>query len=213
MNSLDAIHPVLSFLAVYLIQFAILFFPLWFFVVDKYSAGLKDFGFKNIGIVKILKNVALVYGAYLLFAFLFGLMIQLTGVEMPGYGQQDSYIPFFGNDAFGLSVGIIFVIFIAPFIEELFFRGFVYRVFTKTWPVWLGSILTAAVFAFVHFQFINFIPLFIVGLFLNWAYQRTKSVWVAVGFHMINNAVAFGVDVYLSSHPEALEFMTSLIHF
>lgn len=111
--------------------------------------------------------------------------------------------------------GVLFVIFVAPFIEELYFRGFVYRTFTKTWPVWLGSILTALVFSLVHLQLASVIPLFIVGLFLNWAYEKTKSVWVSTGLHMLNNAVAFGADLYLHRHPELLENLsgvTGLLH-
>lgn len=210
---MEGIHPSFSFLLSYVIQLAILFFPLWFFVVDKHNAGMKEFGFRKIRIGKLIKNVFLVYGAYLLLAFAVGVLIQAIGLELPGYGQQDSYLPLFGDDALGLSIGVLFVIFIAPFIEELYFRGFVYRVFTKTWPVWLGSVLTAAVFAFVHFQLASFIPLFIVGLFLNWAYQRTKSVWTSVALHMLNNSVAFGVDIYLSRHPEVLEMVQGLFVF
>ncbi|MFT7184509.1 MAG: membrane protease YdiL (CAAX protease family) [Oceanicoccus sp.] len=212
---MNGIHPSLSFILAYVVQFAILFFPLWLFVVDKYNANLSDFGFTKIGTGKLLKNVFLVYGAYLLFALAFGILIQFLGLEIPGYGQQDSYVPLFGDDSLGLMVGIFFVVFVAPFVEELYFRGFVYRVFTKEWPVWIGSIMTAAVFAFVHFQFSSFVPLFIVGLFLNWVYQRTQSVWASIGVHMINNAVAFGVSLYVASHPELLEeldLITGLIY-
>lgn len=202
---MDGLHPSLTFLFGYVIQFAILFFPLWFFVIDKYGIGLKDFGFTKVSGLTLLKNVALVYGAYLVLALVFGLLVQWLGLDIPGYGQQDSYVPFFGDDSVGLVMGVLFVVFVAPFVEELYFRGFVYRTFTKTWPVWLGSILTAAVFAFVHLQLASFIPLFIVGLFLNWAYQRTQSVWVSMALHMLNNGVAFAADVYLYRHPELLE--------
>jgi len=210
---MGGMHPSLSFLFTYLIQFAILFFPLWFFVIDRYDSKLKDFGFKKVKPLSFLGNVILVYGAYLLFALAFGVLVYVLGLELPGYGQQESYVPFFGDDALGLAVGVLFVVFVAPFIEELYFRGFIYRTFTKTWPVYLGSVATAIVFAFVHLQLEAFIPLFIVGLFLNWAYERTKSVWVAVGFHMLNNAVAFSMDVYLYHHPELLESIDTFTAF
>lgn len=102
---LDGLHPSVAFLFSYLIQFAILFFPLWFFVVDKYGVGLKDFGFERIKASKLIGNVAMIYAIYLVFAIAFGLILHFTGSELPGYGQQDSYVPVFGDDGLGIFVG------------------------------------------------------------------------------------------------------------
>ena len=74
--------------------------------------------------------------------------------------------------------------------------------------MWLASILTAVLFALIHFQLQTFIPLFFLGLILNYAYQRTGSVWTAVVFHSLNNTIAFSLEVYLYFHPEALDVLT-----
>ncbi len=210
-NFMGNVHPTISFLIQYLIQFVILFFPLWLFVYGKYAASLSDFGFQKIPFLKLIKTVGLCYVFYLVISFIITTFLASSNLEMPGYEAQQSYIPLFGDNLPGLIIAILFISIIAPFLEEFFFRGFIYRVFTKTWPVWFGSIATAALFALIHFQINSFIPLFILGLILNYTYQRTNSVWTAVVFHSLNNTIAFGLDIYLYFHPELLHQLEGTI--
>ncbi len=202
---LAGFHPAIAFLFQYLLQFVILFFPLWFFVVDKYSASLRDFGFKKVPVWTLVKTVIFCYLLYLLVSFLIINLLSYTGFELPGFQDQQSYLPFFGYDALGLTTAFLIIAILAPFLEELFFRGFIYRIFIKTWPVWLGSILSALLFGLIHFQLQTIIPLFILGLILNFAYQKTGSVWTSMAFHSFNNSIAFALDLYLYYHPEFLE--------
>jgi len=199
-NFVAGLHPTVTFLLEYLIQFVILFFPLWVFVVDKYSASLSDFGFKKVSLKKLIKTILGCYLFYLALSFIISLLLSYTGLSLPGYQDQESYLPLFGYDAFGLISAFLVVSLVAPFLEELFFRGFMYRIFTKTWPKWLGSVLTALLFALIHFQLQTLIPLFILGLILNHAYQKTDSVWTSVAFHSLNNTIAFALDIYLYFH-------------
>ncbi|MFA6024733.1 MAG: type II CAAX endopeptidase family protein [Candidatus Gracilibacteria bacterium] len=204
-NALEGFHPTLSFLVQYLIQFVILFFPLWILVVDKYNVSLADFGFQKIKPWLLIKTVLLCYGFYLLVSFVFAAILYYTDLNLPGYQEQESYLPLFGYDAIGLMVAFLVISVLAPLLEELFFRGFLYRTFQKTWPIWLSSIITATLFALIHFQLETFLPLFFLGLILNYATQKTGSVWTSVAFHSLNNTIALTVDIYLYFHPELLE--------
>jgi membrane protease YdiL (CAAX protease family) len=205
---LTGFHPAVTFLIEYLIQFVILFFPLWLLVVDKYNVSFRDFGFKPIKFWTLAKTVILCYLFYLVLSYvILTILTALNFTSLPGYEEQESYLPLFGYDPFGLTIAFLVVSILAPFIEELFFRGFVYRTFIKTWPVWLASILSAVLFALVHFQLQTFFPLFLLGLILNSAYQRTGSVWTSMAFHSLNNTIAFSLDVYLYFHPEFLDFI------
>ncbi|MFA4814607.1 MAG: type II CAAX endopeptidase family protein [Candidatus Gracilibacteria bacterium] len=205
---LGGFHPTVAFLIQYLIQFVVLFFPLWLFVVDKYSLTLADFGFKKVRPWLLIKTVLSSYLFYLAVSFIFATILYYAGLSLPGYQEQESYLPLFGYDAFGLTIAFLIVSIFAPLIEELFFRGFIYRTFTKTWPLWLASILTATLFALIHFQLQTFIPLFFLGLILNYTYQRTGSLWTSVAFHSLNNTIALAFDIYLYFHPELLDKLT-----
>ncbi|MFA5793300.1 MAG: type II CAAX endopeptidase family protein [Candidatus Gracilibacteria bacterium] len=209
-RAIGGMHPTAQFVIEYLIQSLILFFPLWIFVVLKYSATTADFGLQKVSILKLIKTVSLAYLFYIVVSLIISEILLSNSLSLPGYGEQESYMPIFGYDTLGITVGMIFVVIIAPFLEELFFRGFVYRVFTKTWPVWMASILTAFLFASIHFQFQTFLPLFFLGLLLNYVYQKTGSIWTAIAFHSFNNALAFSLDLYLYFHPELLQNLESL---
>ncbi|QQR55127.1 CPBP family intramembrane metalloprotease [Candidatus Peregrinibacteria bacterium] len=207
------LHPSIAFLIQYLLQFVILFCPLWFFVVAKYNARLDDFGFQKVSLKCLVSTVLLAYFAYVLLMLGIVLTLYMTGTALPGYEAQESHLPLFGQDFWGILIGFVLVGVFAPFLEEFLFRGFVYRVFVKIWPLWLGSVLSAVLFALIHVQFQTFIPLFILGLILNETYRRTGSVWTSVAFHSFNNILAFGLEVYLSLHPEALDSIAELPHF
>ena len=204
---LESVHPTVSFMLTYLIQFVILFFPLWIFVIEKYGASFKDFGFQKIKIGKLLKNVIGFYLLYFLIASTLSILLSTSGLQLPGYEAQESYIPLFGDDALGFISAFLLIIGVAPFLEEFFFRGFVYKVLSKTWSIPVGSLITAGLFALIHFQIQSFFPIFILGLFLNVVYQRTQSLWAPIAFHALNNSLAFGFDVYLHFHPELLQQM------
>lgn len=206
---LAGFHPTVAFLVQYLIQFLVLFFSLWVFVVDKYNLGLADFGFVKVRPWLLIKTVLLAYGFYWIVSIGLVTALEYTGLTLPGYEEQESYLEMFGYDALGLTSAFLIICVLAPFLEELFFRGFIYRTFTKTWPVWLASVLTASLFALIHFQLQVFLPLFFLGLILNYVYHRTGSVWSSVAFHSLNNTIAFSLDVYLYFHPEMIDVFMS----
>lgn len=203
-TTIENFPPVVSFIIQYLLQFVILFFPLWILVVNKYETTLEDFGFKKVTWAKVLKTIVGCYLTYLVISFSISALLTALDLKIPGYQTQDSYLPLFGTSPLDLLVGFGFIAVIAPFLEELLFRGFVYPIFTKAWPVWLGSTLTAALFALAHMQLQTFFPLFLLGLLLNTSYRRTGSVWTSMAFHSLNNIIAFSVDIYFTLHPAIL---------
>lgn len=204
--------PLVAFLIQYLIQFVILFFPLWVFVVNKYGTTLKDFGFHKIAWGKGLKAVLLAYATYMVISAVILALIASLNLKIPGYEAQESYLPLFGTAPLEIIGGFFFIVIVAPFLEELLFRGFIYRLFTKIWPLWVASLFAALLFALAHVQLQSFFPLLLLGLILNWTCRKTGSVWTAVAFHSLNNAVAFSVDIYFTLHPAALEQITAFIY-
>lgn len=211
-QTIEGLPPVASFIIQYLLQFVILFFPLWIFVVSKYSADLKDFAFQPVSWKSLLKTVVFCYIVYLIVSFAIVKVLTVFDLKLPGYEGQQSYIPLFGDNLLGLIVGFIFISTVAPFLEELLFRGFVYRVFTKTWAPWLGSLLTAILFALAHMQLQTFLPLVLLGLLLNYSYRKTGSVWTAMALHSLNNIIAFSYDIHSTLHPGALEQVSAFLY-
>lgn len=201
---LSEIHPSLSFLLLYLIQFVVFFFPLWIFVIGKHTAQKEDFGLLPVPLSVLVKTVLKAYAGY--FAFMLGISLVLTilGLQFPGFESQESYLPVFGNDLFGILIAFFVVVLIAPVIEEILFRGFIYRIFVKSFPKGFGNLLSALLFALVHVQFQTFVPLFVLGLILNYCYQKTGSIWTSIAFHSMNNLLAFAVQIYIGYNEPIL---------
>jgi len=78
------------------------------------------------------------------------------------------------------------------FLEEGFFRGYVYRSFSKDIGIWPAAILTSAIYAILHFvkywehfqlMLPDMVGLFFFGLILTYAYHKTGSLWFSAGLH------------------------------
>lgn len=100
----------------------------------------------------------------------------------------------------GLIAAGAMVIMVAPFVEELFFRGFFYRALRTRYPVVLAALVDGAIFGLIHFGFdgaeglLILPPLAVLGVIFCLVYEKTKSLWAVVGMHAFNNTIAFAVQ-------------------
>ncbi len=90
--------------------------------------------------------------------------------------------------------GVVLVgTFLVPVAEELFFRGLVYRLVERhsssTWAI----IVSSLIFAAAHGGPIRFATLFVLGVFIAVARQKTGSVWQGMIMHMTLNGTMFAL--------------------
>jgi membrane protease YdiL (CAAX protease family) len=94
---------------------------------------------------------------------------------------------------------------IAPFCEEIFFRGFVLPGLLRDLsPAW-AIVVSSALFAVAHADLGSFVPLFAIGLCLGYVRWRTGSTWASMSLHMLNNLLA-SVEIVLALHHINLPF-------
>lgn len=91
-----------------------------------------------------------------------------------------------------------FGILIAPVVEELFFRGFLYPVLARSLGEAAGVIITSLAFTLMHgsqygFSWALLLIIFIVGFTLTLVRARTRSVAASVLLHMSYNATLFAM--------------------
>ncbi len=86
---------------------------------------------------------------------------------------------------------VIFLIGIIPGVcEELVFRGVFQKIFTKAFAnKHVGVWAAAFVFSFAHFQFYGFLPRFILGAVLGYLYMYSRTLWVPILAHTVNNSL------------------------
>jgi len=97
--------------------------------------------------------------------------------------------------AFGIGV--------APFIEELVFRGFFYPVFERQWGLGPAVLLTAFLFAGIHIPQLwpgwqEIIAIFLIGVVFSYSRGRTGSLVPSYLMHLGYNAALF-VSLYFST--------------
>lgn len=96
-------------------------------------------------------------------------------------------------------VGIfLFAVIIAPFCEELLFRGVLYNALKKRFGHGWAAPVSGAIFALVHASVFGFIPRWLIGWLLANMYHRSGSLWVPFIAHAMNNALALFVLLRLS---------------
>ena len=104
----------------------------------------------------------------------------------------------------------IFGVTIAPFVEELFFRGFLYPVLARWLGVGLGIVLTAIPFALLHSAQLGnawgpLVVLFVVGVVLTGVRALTKSVASSMLVHIGYNLTLFSLLFVASGHFQHLD--------
>ena len=103
----------------------------------------------------------------------------------------------------GYVSNILIISIMAGIGEELLFRGVLQKIFIGwTRNAHIGILLTAAIFSAIHFQFFGFFPRLILGSILGYIYLYSRSLWVPIIIHAINNAmtVAFTPTTFNSEN-------------
>ena len=85
---------------------------------------------------------------------------------------------------------------LTPLAEEIFFRGFVMRGLVNRWGFGSGLVVSAALFAGLHFSPALLLPVFVTGLLLGGLYRLTRSLWPCIAVHAAQNLVAVSVVMY-----------------
>lgn len=81
----------------------------------------------------------------------------------------------------------------APLFEELFFRGFMFQGLRSSFlGNWGAVLLSSGLWAVIHMQYdiYDITGIFIFGIILALAQLRTRSLYIPIAMHALNNALA-----------------------
>lgn len=84
---------------------------------------------------------------------------------------------------------------LAPFFEELIFRGTILKGFLSNYSVFKSIIFSTAIFGLIHYAPATVVCAILLGLFFGWLYYKTGSVALTILLHAIANLTAL-VAVY-----------------
>ncbi len=81
----------------------------------------------------------------------------------------------------------ITVVVVAPLVEEVVFRGYIYTVTKRFTSRVVATLLTALLFGVVHNYLVGLIPLIFLAILLTLAYEKTGSLWAPISIHAVFN--------------------------
>lgn len=173
----------------------LLIVPVWWLTLRKHQVGWRDLGLRGFGTGAVGVGCGLMLASftfnliYSLILAYFDLRIQIDLV--PIFEQLSSPWFFFIGGAL-----------IAPVVEEIFFRGFVFAGLRGRFGWQRAALISALLFALLHLSFTSVLPIFILGLIFAYLYHLSGSIWPAILMHMLTNSLALGA-AYVVANAEA----------
>lgn len=82
---------------------------------------------------------------------------------------------------------LIYSICLAPFSEELIFRGVTMRLARRAFPFWIANIIQAVLFGAFHMNMLQGCYAFVLGLILGYICERGGSIYYSIFFHFLFN--------------------------
>jgi hypothetical protein len=162
---------------------AVLLLPVWYLALRRRGAAWADLGLRGFRPAAVGLGCGLMLLS-LLFNLVYAAVLGLFNLQM----QPDIQLLFTGTD-YPLAVlfgGAI----VAPFVEEVFFRGFIFAGLRQRWDWKKAALASSALFALFHVMPTSLAPIFILGLIFAFLYQVSGSIWPAILMHMLTNSVA-----------------------
>jgi membrane protease YdiL (CAAX protease family) len=159
---------------------------------------LRSLGFTKFNWSTLAIGCGLLVSSYIIILF-HNLILTSLGVETQG-DEISKLFELLDTPIWFFIVGAL----LAPLVEEIFFRGFLFQGFRARYGWVAGMLLSSAIFAIAHLDPVSLIPTFILGNLLAYLYQRSNSIWPGVILHMIVNTFGL-ISVYvLTQYPNLI---------
>lgn len=100
------------------------------------------------------------------------------------------------NELFKYPIIAVFsVCIVAPIYEETIYRGIILNGLSKKYNDKVAIVVSAFLFATMHMNFQQGINAFLLGIVMGYLYTKTKSLYISIFAHFINN----GIGIIISS--------------
>lgn len=181
--------PALVVILLSVVLELLLIFGVWKFGLRRYGKS-----WNSLGLIPSLNNgallVLLVFLASLALTAVYGLIVTFFDQEILAPEPLPGDLT---ETVLQRLAGFFIVVLLAPFAEEIFFRGFLLPAFANRWGFLAGAIISSGLFGISHVAPGSIVPAFMSGMLFAWLYHRTGSLWNTTIAHGAQNALAFAV--------------------
>lgn len=147
------------------------------------KASMRRLGFVSFKAGRAAKWIGIGFLSYFAFAIAFAAVF--------GNPEQDDIAGDFGP----IAIQILLIVFLAPFAEEICFRGMLFGGLRTKLPMWAAALGTGVFFGMLHYATgPSAVPsLVALGIIFAVVYEKTESIWPPIIMHVVNNAFALAV--------------------
>ncbi len=105
-----------------------------------------------------------------------------------------------------LLYAIIAVALVPAIVEELFFRASLQKILIDwSGKPYIAIVVTAILFSAFHFSYFGFLSRMSLGIVLGLIYYFTKSIWLPMVMHFINNTIGITALYFVRNDPKKVE--------
>lgn len=119
--------------------------------------------------------------------------VDYSEAQETGFAQISSQLEYI--------IAFISLVVVAPFAEEILFRGYLFGKLRKYVSLWGSILITSLLFAVVHGQWNVGLDVFALSIILCLLRVYTGSLWASILLHMLKNGVAY---YFLFINPSVL---------
>lgn len=159
-----------------------------FMLVIRKSQDITTLGFRRFPVKPAL---LLVLAASILTAVLSTIIPALLAYFIPNYDPTSDPGHLIDETKWSMWwLMLLSTVIVAPIMEEVLFRGFLFPVFARRFGIIIGSVIVSMMFGLMHLSLAATPLTFIAGLILCYMYVRFRSIVPGISLHVINNLIA-----------------------
>lgn len=159
-------------------------------VYQDYKADLKRIGLygkKWPFSMEMITNILFVMGITICISVSLNNIISMSPLMQVSTEYQNASNAFYGSSIWLELLGSAII---TPILEELLHRGVVYGRLRRMMRMWPAVILSALVFAALHFNIVQFTYAFLLGIVFALFVEKTGHIYPAILAHIVANGIA-----------------------
>lgn len=195
-NPLYAPQPILVAFVLFFV-YAILLLVSWLFTVKKYKVPFERLGLTSFDLWDGFRDAFFWFIVIEVFMITYALLAPLfIHFEPP----VEPLPKLFGTSRLGVGMAVFIIAFVAPFVEEIFFRGFIYSALRKRLGMKMSIFINATIFAILHASIWKIAPILLIGAVLAYLYEKERSLGPPIILHCMNNLFALSLIYILPKY-------------
>ena len=105
-----------------------------------------------------------------------------------------------------LLLAILAIAVVPAIVEELYFRGTLQKIIIDwSGKPYVAIVITAILFSAFHFSYFGFLSRMSLGIVLGLIYYNTKTIWLPILMHFVNNAIGVTALYVVRNNPKKID--------